>query len=539
MYAEGMRFSLESCCLPDTRKEIIEDIIEWANNTESENRVFILTGLAGSGKSSIAHSVASYFKSLDRLGSSFFCSRSNLVNSRPDKIFSTIARDLAEQNKQILQQLVEVVKMNKSLGTTRSVREQFQDLIQKATDGLTMIGPLVIVIDALDECEGEDRLQRELMRILALEASTLPKNFRIFLTSRSSDMYVEGAFGMDTSVIKDGVVHRELLERVSQVSTRHDISIFIGEELLDVASSLSQSYPNWQANLTNESGGLFIYASTACKFIRGSGNKRGTFPIERYERLQKARKVGHNTGGAEPLKGVYELYSSILMSTFDPNDAIVMDRFKKVLGIIVTAYTTLSTDVIDELLNEDNAGRTIIPELGSLLIGWDNAKLPVQVLHASFPDYLTNRGFSSHFYIDDKYRHSQMALLCLELMNRKLKFNKFNVCEFEDYFVLYDDMQPGELEKGRDEHISEALQYACRHWPMHVVQTDPTDPGYGPIIDALHNFLFEGKHLMKWIEVLSILKYVDGVKPSMRALLKWIKVRRIVAYLLLEITVLL
>ena len=85
-YADGMRFNLGSCCIDDTRVGILAEIISWAKNIESDCRVFLLTGLAGSGKSSIAHSIALHFEKEHHLGSSFFFTLSDPLNSVPEKI---------------------------------------------------------------------------------------------------------------------------------------------------------------------------------------------------------------------------------------------------------------------------------------------------------------------------------------------------------------------------------------------------------------------------------------------------------------------
>ena len=80
-----------------------------------------------------------------------------------------------------------------------------------------------------------------------------------------------------------------------------------------------------------------------------------------------------------------------------------------------------------------------------------------------------------------------------------------------------------DLEKRKQEHISEALAYACRYWASHVSQMDPND--YPLIREALHDFLIVGKHLMQWTEVISLTGSIDIVKKAMRALVRWYKVR--------------
>jgi len=97
-YAEGARFVPEKGCLPGTREEIIGEIIEWINspNGDTVSRIFFLSGVAGSGKSAIAHTVAQLFDQQERLGSSYCFDRADQVNRRPGNLLSTIALNIAD-----------------------------------------------------------------------------------------------------------------------------------------------------------------------------------------------------------------------------------------------------------------------------------------------------------------------------------------------------------------------------------------------------------------------------------------------------------
>ena len=58
-YVFGARFQLEKGCLPGTCKSFLQKICEILNNPDDDApRVCLLTGVAGSGKSAVAHSIA-------------------------------------------------------------------------------------------------------------------------------------------------------------------------------------------------------------------------------------------------------------------------------------------------------------------------------------------------------------------------------------------------------------------------------------------------------------------------------------------------
>jgi hypothetical protein len=96
-YAKGAGYDPKKGCLRGTREEVIDEICQWVNRDgDGVPRMFLLIGVAGTGKSAIAHTVAERFDAARRLGSSFCFDRSHQEERRPDNIFSTIARDLAD-----------------------------------------------------------------------------------------------------------------------------------------------------------------------------------------------------------------------------------------------------------------------------------------------------------------------------------------------------------------------------------------------------------------------------------------------------------
>jgi hypothetical protein len=98
-------------CLDGTRTHIINQINCWIDqtfNTESgvlltsddtsdstpNSRIFWINGSAGTGKTTIAYTIAKACDGKKNLGASFFCSRDDADCSNPKLIFTTIADQL-------------------------------------------------------------------------------------------------------------------------------------------------------------------------------------------------------------------------------------------------------------------------------------------------------------------------------------------------------------------------------------------------------------------------------------------------------------
>ncbi|THV90115.1 hypothetical protein D6D27_06055, partial [Aureobasidium pullulans] len=67
-------------CLEDTRVEILERIVSWSNCASNDRPIFWLSGMAGTGKSTIARTIALKFQEEERVFASFFFARDNAAS---------------------------------------------------------------------------------------------------------------------------------------------------------------------------------------------------------------------------------------------------------------------------------------------------------------------------------------------------------------------------------------------------------------------------------------------------------------------------
>ena len=185
-YAFGARYVEEKGCLPGTRESLLAEICDILNNPNSDaSRICLLTGVAGSGKSAVAHSIARLYDGQKRLGSSYCFASSDVASRNPKNLFSTIARDLSDHDPQYKSALLEVVKDNRALRASTSAFEQMRKLIIEPSQCLDTIGPIVVVIDALDE-SGDEASRQQLLQAISQQVTddSLPANLRFLITAR-------------------------------------------------------------------------------------------------------------------------------------------------------------------------------------------------------------------------------------------------------------------------------------------------------------------------------------------------------------------
>ncbi|TDL20643.1 hypothetical protein BD410DRAFT_871159, partial [Rickenella mellea] len=504
-YANDARFRSDKQCLAGTREEILDEIANWINNTDNLQNIFLLCGAAGTGKSAIAHTIAKRFELLGHLGSSYCFRRSNQANRHPGNLFSTVAVDLAYHSTQIKNALHAVIQSNRSLRTTQDVATQFENFILKPVKDITAAGPIVIVIDALDE-SGDYQSRSEMLAVLAKEMTGLPPHFRVLLTSRLEDDIHNFFNGNDSVKLKH-------MNSISVISTDQDIFAYIQFQLSNFNGRHLAEFDEVKCRLlTIQSEHLFQWAYVACGFIKGVDGKAGSVPIKRYSLLMDNTLLPH-----KGLKPLYKLYLDILTQLFDSDDQAVMKHFTSVMGKIITAVEPLSIDSLCAMQTAADSSIfksdiiSIVQFMGSLLSGVmevDHFKY-IQPLHTSFSDFLTNKSQSGDFHVDVSEQHLNMAQACLNVMREELKFN---ICKLKTSYKLNKDVC--NLNELVLQNISQQLSYSCKFWIYHFYQ-ESFDSNLQMNIKI---FLYE--KLLYWLEVLSVLNKSDQAPKILSLFLK-------------------
>ena len=142
-------------CLQDTRVDLLREIRSWATVTDKPN-IFLLTGAAGTGKSTVARTIAEEFEIEGKLGCYIFFQKGK-TDSEGSSITSivirTIAYNLAKTNSLIAQRITAAVTndLESSFASTEIIfKKLLYDPLLLIENGIH--DPVLIVLDALDEC---------------------------------------------------------------------------------------------------------------------------------------------------------------------------------------------------------------------------------------------------------------------------------------------------------------------------------------------------------------------------------------------------
>ena len=495
-------------CLKGTRRTVLDQIELWARDFD-KLPVYWLNGLAGTGKSTIAQTIAERMFAEGRLGASFFCSRDFEDRSNLHFIFPTIAVQLARKYTEFRSILVPLVQSDPDVAH-ESLYNQMDKLIVRPLQKSSI--STLIVIDALDECKDEEPAS-VILSVLGRFASEVPK-VKFFLTGRPEPRIRKGfrlpllAKATDTFV----------LHEVESSQVNSDIQRFFENTFMELAHQ-NPGLVNWPAKeqvdlLCERAAGLFVYAVATIKFI----NRKNFHPKKRLELLLQLPESSAHEGKTKFNASISldSLYISILQEAFGDDSEEDNPNIHSVLAAVVLAANPLSPSAIATLLTIDPEDVTpLLLSVHSLLIlDEDNSKL-VKPFHKSFPDFITDpaRCTNERFYIPPSH-HLELLVNCLDLMNQTLEKN---MCQLPE---AVSNSEVDDLQERADLYINQGLQYACKSWHKHLVN-EPT-ANRQEITSALHSFL--EKKFLSWLEVLSVLGAVRNAVDALNVVVKQFKV---------------
>jgi hypothetical protein len=453
-------------CLPGTRAEIINQIID-ALTGPNGHPICWLNGMAGSGKSALAQSVAQVFSRQGRLAGGFFFSRTIADHHNAQLFLPTIAYQLSISVPPLKSFILGALEADPSI-ITKSLHYQLQKLIVEPLLKLPQpSSSMIVFIDALDECEDQSLIGDVIDQVTeALMTYDIP--LRFFFTSRPEGR-IEAKFVSSSAA----AITRSFA--LCDFNAQGDIRIFLRSRLAGIYAERRQvmcSIPHlWPTphdldTLVHRSSGLFIFASTVFKYVDDNYHN----PNHRLKEILGA----DGRSSSSTYRDLDLLYSQILSSVSD------ISSLQLVLGTIICLCNPLSVEQIQKLLGAERVDISLILErLNSILLIPDDRDAPVQIFHGSLCDFLIDPQRSNPYTVDLLTGHVEMTRACLNVMGTEMHENNGVV---ED---------PESVNSG-------ALRYALDYWTAHLLRS----PYKAVLKMDLEKFGVES--LLTWIKALRL-----------------------------------
>ncbi|CAE6532620.1 unnamed protein product [Rhizoctonia solani] len=509
-------------CTSGTRQELQRMLQLWARpeydrseDIQQDNlgtaRVFLINGMAGTGKTTIAYSLCKWLDANAQLGASFFCSRTSPLCRKIDRIIPTIAYQLGRFSRVYRSALCKAIEEEPDVAM-RDVRVQFEKLIvqpMKSTGEL--LAGTIVTIDALDECEDRDGAET-ILGLLRTHALDMPIKF--LLTSRPEPFVREKMLETDRTLSIISHLHD-----IEASVVESDIKTYLASELHHISPPLTEAQ---LCQLAKQSGTLFIYAATIVRYV--SPRRVRVDSASRLKNVLAISSKGSQavlTGTVNKLyKELDALYRTVLDLAF--NEALEeeeLEIMRAVLETIVCAMEPMSLKTLSDLLEltKDQITYSLDPLYSVLHVPAEDEL--VSTLHASFPDFLFDQMRAGpKYFCNEARRNKILAQNCFDIMKRQLRFN---ICKLETSFVA-DNEIPGIQERVK-ESICLALLYACKFWGSHLQATQI------PTCEDLHDMLYEFMSLrfLFWVEVMNLNKCIGIALSLLRQTRVWLHTNNI------------
>ncbi|TFK18165.1 hypothetical protein FA15DRAFT_628203, partial [Coprinopsis marcescibilis] len=494
-------------CTPGTRVRILGDIIDWANG-KSPGGLYWLFGPAGSGKSTIACTIARRFElTCDPddtivLGGNFFSSREFPETRNISYIVRTIVYHLALKCKAFADALHRFGEFD-AMDQEPSV--QLDKLLAKPWNASesesTKARRYLVIIDALDETGPTDG-PRFLKSLLSLIDKTPLSGLKFFVTSREEPDLVELVNSLEQK-------HVYRLQNVEKEEVKADITAYLKANLSGLDGSEEFE------SLRTYVGDLFICAATVVRYL------------EHYSRRpnlqkQQARKLMSDSAiPSQAMKSMDQLYSQILSEAF----SFIKEEPELLAEYLSNLHTFLSTvvrtppaivarlliDGSDPDSSSTDVAKDVVFRLQPVLYTDNDGN--VLSYHKSFSDFIFDKNRSGDFYCDQPALHQRLTESCFHIMNSCLKFNIANI---PSSFIF--DSNNVSLKGEVAKNIPPSLAYSCQNWSQHLDATEATTAEPFPCL--LSNFL--RVHVLFWIEAMNLLGSQIRCDTMLQMARRWI-----------------
>ena len=415
--------------LEGTRKSVFAKVNGWLKDGNSPNRVMVIVGNAGMGKSVIAAELSKRMLEEGKLSGGHFCQHDKVRHRNPKVMLQSLAYQLSHSLPDYRKALVK--QLSRNLGVEindMEVGDLFELLFEEPLSRLTdPNSTCLVIIDALDESEYQGR--NELLDVIAKCFNKLPLWIRFLVTTRPEINICDSLKGL-----------QPLLLEPSDEENLKDIR-FLFEKRLSCKLQ-SENHEVIFQELVQKSEGLILWAYLLTDFI--IENNLSFLTLE----------VLNNTVPSG-ISSVFQSYFARLESELSKELKITEEQFLNFLSALTAAREPLPLGLVSKLLIQGKMSSRFQRKVSNA-IACISSLLPVQdgcvhFFHKSLKDWLSDKTrFSQHNHtVDEQEGHRILSDLC--------------VGEFDEV-----------KRKGvhGSEQLSDTTKYALQHGVQHILELD-------------------------------------------------------------------
>lgn len=342
------------------RRDVFREVEKFLKGNKN---IFWLNAGPGTGKT--AFSCMLTWRYPEAVGATHFCKFNNSDRANPKVMITSIAYQLSEVLPEYREKILSLMELD-SLFEKNATRI-FEYLILEPLNQIRCDHPILVIIDALDECSW--RGSNEICTLLQRTRANLPSWLKFFLTSRN-----------------EPVIRRTLLPishtyELSSARTEDDLREFYQMHFPDASSDKIEL-------LLTKSEGSFLYANEIVNQIRE--NNLGLDDINFF-----------------PI-GIYGFFNDCFSRIFDATneDSLDYEKVKPLLEFLCIVQEPTDVAFLEDFLGWDEYTlKNILARINGLFPVKNNY---IEPLHKSLIDWLTTDDIGQTFYISQKNGYKQL-----------------------------------------------------------------------------------------------------------------------------------
>ena len=374
-----------------TRVSFFERVEKWLDDGSSSNRVMVISGNAGMGKSVISAIVCKRMQEAGRLSGSHFCQHDKARYRNGKIMLQSLACQLSDSLPEYKNALVKTLSRNLGIELNKmEVKDLFEVLFEEPLSELKDPGRnILMVIDGLDESEYQGR--NELLDVIANHFTKLPCWIRFLVTTRPDLNIADSLKGL-----------KPLQLESNDEENLMDVRLLFEKRLNDV---IQQDHKEVIiSDLVKKSEGLILYAFLLVNFIKENVS------LLDPERLDSTLPSG--------ISSIYQTYFQRLETELCKELKIKEERFLSFLSAVTAAREPLPLDFVTKIilsgansLADRRKMKKVIACISALLPVRDDC---IHFFHKSVKDWLTDKAlYGQHDYTaDEKDGHRILSELC-------------------------------------------------------------------------------------------------------------------------------
>ena len=410
-----------------TRLSIFAKVESWLDDRSSPNRMMVISGSAGMGKSVISAVMCKKMQHAGRLAGSHFCQHDRARHRNPKVMLQSLASQLCDFLPDYKNALLEKLSRNQGVEINNmDVKDLLDVLFEEPLTSLNDPGlTYLMVIDGLDESEFQGR--NELLDVIANYFQTLPLWIRFLVTTRPEINIAESLKNL----------HPLQLDPNEEENLK-DIHLYFEKHISHLLQSEHQEIV--LLALVQKSEGVMLYAHYLVDFIRKE------VPVFTPELLDSILPSG--------ISSVYHTYFKRLERELCKELNVTEEQFLNFLSAVAAAREPLPLGFVPILLLPGKP-TSVVQRKVKAAIACVSALLPVQdecihFFHKSVKDWLIEKSnYEQHYFsVDEKEGHQVLSKLCIDELSQ-VKGKGVDWVKF-----------------------TESTKYALRHGVQHMLQIE-------------------------------------------------------------------